>query len=202
MTASKTDNFGRPPRWGELKITRPRLPLDIAAQIDRIRDEFGDPETANQYIVDCLLLNPQLVQLRLFDCCIAATPGINSTGEQESYEEREVPSLLVKNPNKSFLLRVHGDSMEDAGIYDRSIILVESHCGTPSNGSIVIAAVNDQTVIKRYQRHKNKQVLLSENRKKAYPPICVSSEMSDHLVIHIFGVFKRVIPESMFRTLS
>ncbi|MCY7277923.1 MAG: S24 family peptidase [Phormidesmis sp. CAN_BIN44] len=199
MKHSEGSNLGRPPKWGDLQILRPRLPLALVTQIDSIRDEFTDPEEAHQYLLDCLSLQPRMQRLKLFDSSIAATPGLTS-GENDSYEERDVPLVLLKHPEKSFLLQVRGDSMEDAKIHDGDIIVVESLNPVyerPSNGSIVTVTVNDQTMIKRYRYHHREHELRSENRRKAYPPIHISSTMSDHLSVYIFGTFKRVIRESM-----
>jgi DNA polymerase V len=121
-------------------------------------------------------------------------------GEDSSYEEREVPLLLLKNADKCFLVRVAGDSMQDAGIQDGAFIVAEKMnplFERPPNGSIVVAAVEDQMIIKRYRHRHNKYDLISENRNRNYSPISISSDMSDHHSIYIFGVFQRVIPESM-----
>jgi DNA polymerase V len=194
------DNNGRPPLWGELPISRPRLPLGIVAEIDRIREQFTDPEDAHQYILECLTRKPKVRRLKLYDCRISATPGISASGGDNSYEEREVPLLLLKNPAKSFLVRVAGASMVDAGIGDGNFIIAEERnplFENPPNRAIVTAVVDDQILVKRYRYRQNKHELLSENQSRNYPSISIELDASDHNSIYIFGIFQRVIPESM-----
>jgi SOS-response transcriptional repressor LexA len=196
----KRENYGRPPRWGELLISRPRFPLDIVAEIDRIRDQFTSPEDAQQYILDCLTRKIKMQRLKLYDCRVSASPGITAVIDNASYEEREVPLSFLKRPEKSFLVRVVGDSMEDAGIRNGDFLIAEEMnplFEEPQSGAIVIAVVNDQLLVKRYRHSRNGHELLSENRRKKYPSILISSDASDQYSIYIFGIFQRVISNSL-----
>ncbi|MEQ8861086.1 MAG: transcriptional repressor LexA [Pseudomonadales bacterium] len=81
----------------------------------------------------------------------------------------DVPSSLFR-PRADFLLRVRGDSMRDAGILDGDLLAVHK---TPdaANGQIVVARVDDEVTVKRFQRtrQRNRVLLLPEN--DAYEPI-------------------------------
>ncbi|NJL20932.1 MAG: hypothetical protein HC895_09130 [Leptolyngbyaceae cyanobacterium SM1_3_5] len=197
---------GRPGTWEGFEITRPRLPLKIAAEIDKIRDQFDDPEDALEFILGSLDRKPKMQRLKFYDFRVSATPGITGQSETGSYEERDVPLLFLKNPEKCFLARVAGDSMKDAGITNGAFIVVEAMnplFQAPPNHSIVTAVVEgDQVVIKRYQQRQNHHELLSENSKRKYPPILISSEMSEHQSAYIFGIYQRVIPESLIDYVS
>lgn len=65
-----------------------------------------------------------------------------------------------------FLLRVHGESMIEAGILDGDKIVVK-RCETAENGEIVVAMFNDGTIdgatVKRFYRRDGKIILHSEN---------------------------------------
>jgi repressor LexA len=76
------------------------------------------------------------------------------------------PSLLPKG--KYFALRVKGDSMKDAGIFDGDLTLIR-HQATADNGDIVVALVDEAVALKRFFLEKNRVALRSEN--PAYPPI-------------------------------
>ena len=86
-----------------------------------------------------------------------------------SYENREeafaIPSLLLHRSrgDNAFMLRVDGDSMRDAGIRDRDIIVVEQ--GLPAeDGRIVVARVDCEDVtVKRIFRTGNTVELRPEN---------------------------------------
>lgn len=61
-----------------------------------------------------------------------------------------------------FALRVSGESMINAGIYDKDIIIVKK-CDTADNGSIVVALIDDSATVKRFYRKNGKIVLHPEN---------------------------------------
>jgi repressor LexA len=65
-------------------------------------------------------------------------------------EEIAVDRALFR-PRADFLLRVHGESMRDAGIAHRDILAVHR---TPeaSNGQIVVARLGDEATVKVYRR--------------------------------------------------
>ncbi len=61
-----------------------------------------------------------------------------------------------------FALRVSGESMINAGIYDRDIIIVRK-CDTADNGNIVVALIDDCATVKRFYKKDGKIVLHPEN---------------------------------------
>lgn len=82
----------------------------------------------------------------------------------EHVEDRvELPAGFFQ-PRADFLLRVHGDSMKNVGILDGDLLAVHK---TPeaANGQIVVARIDDEVTVKRFQRTRarNKVLLLPEN---------------------------------------
>ncbi|MNL25927.1 LexA repressor [compost metagenome] len=55
---------------------------------------------------------------------------------------------MVRNPAKSFALKVQGDSMIEDGIHDEDVILVQKQ-NTANNGDIVVATVENEATVKR-----------------------------------------------------
>lgn len=103
----------------------------------------------------------------------------------ENVEKRvPVPQGLFHN-KPTYLLRVKGDSMTDAGILDGDLIAVQK-ASTARDGEIVVARIEDEVTVKRLSIRKSGPVLLPEN--KAYQPIKVAPE---ELVIE--GVFVGLI---------
>lgn len=81
------------------------------------------------------------------------------------------PIPVEKLPNaQTFLLRVRGDSMVNAGIFDRDYILVEQR-NTAENGEIVVALVEDGATVKRFFKEDGHYRLQPEN--DAMEPIIV-----------------------------
>lgn len=83
-----------------------------------------------------------------------------------------------------FILRISGDSMINAGIYDGDIVIVEKS-NTAKNGDIIVALIDEEyTTVKRFYKEKDHIRLLPEN--DAYEPI-----ISDH--VSILGKVKLLI---------
>jgi len=65
-------------------------------------------------------------------------------------------------PRADYLLRVQGESMRDAGMLDGDLLAVHS-IGVALNGQIVVARLNDEVTVKRFQRLGHRVLLLPEN---------------------------------------
>jgi len=82
-----------------------------------------------------------------------------------------------------FMLRVRGDSMINAGILEGDLVLIRPQ-QEASNGSIVVALVEGEATVKRFERSDGRVKLIAEN--PAYQPI-VSNNVS------LVGVVRGVI---------
>jgi len=60
-----------------------------------------------------------------------------------------IPPQMVRHPDKTFALKVQGDSMIDEGIWNGDTILVQQQA-TAHNGNIVVATIEDETTVKRF----------------------------------------------------
>lgn len=86
-----------------------------------------------------------------------------------------------------FLLRVRGDSMVNAGILDGDLVLVRPQ-HEASNGTIVVAMIEGEATVKRFERSNGHVKLIAEN--PAYEPIVTTN-------VSLVGVVRGVI--RMFR---
>ena len=99
----------------------------------------------------------------------------------------ELPSI-VRMPKDSFLLRVKGDSLKDAYIFDGDIIIVNPNA-IIKDGQIVVAILDDSAVVKRYFRQNGSIVLKSEN--KAYKPIEIRADYEKFRIVGaVVGVYR------------
>ena len=92
-------------------------------------------------------------------------------------------------PEGAFLLRVEGDSMQNAHILNGDYVLVRPG-KTASNGEIVVAMIEDEATVKRFYRTKNSVELRPEN--PAFAPIEVKESESARIGIvgKVIGVFR------------
>lgn len=73
------------------------------------------------------------------------------------------PLLSEDMPNHdAFMLKVKGDSMINAGIFDGDKILVQQQ-STATNGEIVVALINDSVTVKTFYKEENHFRLQPEN---------------------------------------
>lgn len=69
---------------------------------------------------------------------------------------------FVRGQSEVFMLNVHGDSMVNAGIMDRDLVIVRKQ-DTAINGEIIVALLEDEATVKRFFKGKSKIRLMPEN---------------------------------------
>lgn len=92
-------------------------------------------------------------------------------------ELRVDPGWFRKQPD--YLLRVRGDSMRDAGILDGDLLAVQ-HSRDARNGDIVVARLDDDVTVKRFEQRRGLILLHPEN--PAYTPIEVRPGRGDFAI--------------------
>jgi len=110
--------------------------------------------------------------------------GLPVDAEELDGEPLVLDRFLVPEPERTFMLKVHGDSMIDAGIHEGDYVLVEAQV-EPSTHDIVVASVDGEWTIKYYTRDTNGPLLLAANRR--YMPLRARHNL------HIAGVVRAVI---------
>jgi repressor LexA len=73
-----------------------------------------------------------------------------------------IPDHLVSSNHQYFALRVHGDSMIDAGIFNFDIVIVKK-VATANINDIVVALINDEATVKRLKQTDQGYYLKAEN---------------------------------------
>lgn len=112
---------------------------------------------------------------------VAAGQPILAVENIESYFP--IPTEFMPN-SESFMLRVQGESMINAGIFDGDNILVEK-CDTAHNGEMVVALVDDSATVKTFYKEGDHIRLQPEN--DFMDPIIVPD---CKILGKVFGVFR------------
>ena len=112
---------------------------------------------------------------------VAAGQPILATENIENYFP--IPAEFVPNQDV-FMLRVKGESMINAGIFDGDKILVRQQT-TASNGDMVVALLDDSATVKTYYKEDGHYRLQPEN--DTMEPI-IADEVS--VLGVVFGVFR------------
>ena len=71
-------------------------------------------------------------------------------------------ALLIQNKDATFFFRAKGDSMNGAGIFDGDLLVVDKSV-TPTSGSIVIAVIDGELMVRRLIKHDDQVSLRPEN---------------------------------------
>ncbi len=118
-------------------------------------------------------------------------PTANATGfgaAADDYMERgiDLNEQLIRNKPATFFMKVSSTSMVDAGIYNGDIVIVDRSL-KPQNGKIVIAVIDGEMLIRRFEKTINSLRLIPETTKLS--PIDVSEFMD----FKIWGVVTYII---------
>ena len=109
----------------------------------------------------------------------------------ENIEDRvDVDARFFAKEGVVFGLRVKGDSMRDAGIYDGDYVFVRKQ-DTAENGEIVAAIIGDEATVKRYFHEGNRIRLQPAN--DTMSPIYISAADSEVIIAgKVIGVLREL----------
>lgn len=105
------------------------------------------------------------LELPLFSSRIPA--GFPSPGDDYIDQKLDL-NELIRHPSDTFLVKVEGDSMVNAGIYDGDILVVD-RAMEAENNKVVVANLDGELTVKRLSIKDTSVLLLPDNPK--YEPI-------------------------------
>lgn len=112
---------------------------------------------------------------------ISVPAGWPSPAQDYYSADFDLNEFLVTDQESTFLVRVSGDSMIGAGIFDGDELVVDRSLIAKS-GDVVVAAVDGEFTVKRLEQTECSVLLKSEN--PDYPPIAIP-ELSE---LRVWGV--------------
>lgn len=113
---------------------------------------------------------------------VAAGEPILAAQNVENYFP--IPMEFMPN-NQTFMLKVRGESMINAGIFDGDQVLVKQQASA-ENGDIVVALVEDSATVKTFYKEDGYYRLQPEN--DSMDPILVQDNLQ--ILGKVFGVFR------------
>ena len=111
----------------------------------------------------------------------SVSAGFPSPADDYTEENIDLNEHLISNPFSTFFLRVKGDSMINAGIKDKDLIIVDKSL-TARPGNIIIAMIDGEFTIKRLSIKNDELYLKAENHN--YPDF----RFKNHIDVQIWGV--------------
>ena len=96
---------------------------------------------------------------------------------------------LIKHPSATFFVRVSGNSMINAKIFDGSILLVD-RAEEIKNGDIVLVVIDGDFTVKRYKKLGENILLYPENKNMS--PIKITKNSESYVWGKVMWSFNRV----------
>ncbi|MBW4844254.1 MULTISPECIES: transcriptional repressor LexA [Clostridia] len=154
--------------------------LETLEEKGYIRRDPTKPRTI-EIIDDCFqLTRREVVNVPLLGTVAAGQPLYAEENIENYYP---IPADILPNA-ETFMLKVKGNSMINAGILEGDQIIVE-HCPTAHNGEIVVALVEDSATVKRFFKEKGHYRLQPEN--DSMDPIIVENV---EILGKVIGLFR------------
>lgn len=165
---------GRPK--GDSRLYSFRCPGPLAAKVDTL-------ENRTEFINSCLYLgfdimdrrnglsrigsviepsNVRPMHLPYFDLRITAGFPVPLDNDERA-QDIELLSMLCPHPEASYLIRVKGDSMIDAGVENGDIVIVDKSNRNPSANEIAVCEINGEYTLKHFVREADALWLVPAN---------------------------------------
>ncbi|MGN5376458.1 hypothetical protein WR25_26001 [Diploscapter pachys] len=119
---------------------------------------------------------------------VVSAAGAGFPSPAQDWEETAINlvELLRLDRAASFVFRVSGQSMLDAGIFDNDVVVVDRDA-TPTNGRIVIAIVDSGFVIRQIVWREGRPVLEARNARMRYDPVVADES------VEVWGVVRACV---------
>ncbi len=98
-----------------------------------------------------------------------------------------IQSSLINGKANCFALKVKGDSMINAGIFEGDVVIINPQ-KEANNGEIIVAMIENEATLKRFNRKDGKISLIPENDN--YSPILINESDNFSIIGKALGVFR------------
>jgi len=103
--------------------------------------------------------------------CVGSVPaGYPSPLADQAKELVDINRHLIRNEIATYIFRVKGNAMIDAGIFVGDVLIVDRSI-EPKHNDIVLATLNNEFIVKRLYKRAGLIKLMSEN--PIYPPLVI-----------------------------
>lgn len=159
--------YNLPPSVSEMAVFLKVKSKNAVAKLLAALEKSGHVKTSGKArgisVLDSLgeSLEKGLISVPLLGNIQAGSPHL---AEEQIEEWINLPQTLIRGRRDVFLLRVRGDSMVNAGIYEGDLVIVRP-TKEVKNNDIVVALLHDEATVKRFIQIKNRAYLKAENPK-------------------------------------
>lgn len=204
----KRPGAGRPKGDGTSKLYAFRADKEVAAYLD-------SRENKTDFIKECIIRQMEISENRpgdealeyfgevmpancikpmtlpFFDVKVVAGFPIPLNND-ELAQDIEVLKMLCPHPDSSYLIRVQGRSMIEAGVNDGDILIVDKSERNPTEKQIAVCELNGEYTLKRVWRREGRLWLVPANPE--YPEI----EVTEGDDFSVWGVVTYIIHKPVY----
>ena len=114
--------------------------------------------------------------------------GFPSPADDYVEQQLDLNEHLIQRASSTFFVRVAGRSMEGAGIHDGDLLVVD-RAVAPTDGAVVVAALDGELTVKRYRDRADGPSLVPEHEDHAPIPVAPGQDLV------VWGVVQHVVHE-------
>lgn len=111
-------------------------------------------------LVDSTVYKKEMINIPVIGTVTAGSPVLAVENIEDTFA---IPVNYVKSNKELFILKIHGESMIDAGIMDGDLAIIEQ-TNSAENGDIVVALIENEATIKRFYKENGHIRLQPENK--------------------------------------
>jgi repressor LexA len=193
LIRNKLVHGGKKPTLREInEVTGGKSPRSASIVLDRlVRMGLLKRVGVNFRLTETALINSTSIETVNVPLVGTVTCGLPVLAVENIEAYIPVSTNLAKKGSQYFLLRASGDSMNEAGIQDKDIILVKQQ-STADDGQKVVALINDEATVKIFERKNSAVILRPKSSKSIYKPIILTENCQ------IQGVVIAVLPADLY----
>lgn len=91
-----------------------------------------------------------------------AAAAFGQAGDDFTGRSIDLNEELIRNKASTYLIRMKGDAMKDAGIFDNDVLIVDRSI-KPANGKIIVSVLNGELLVRRFHKNFSSAFLIPEN---------------------------------------
>jgi len=134
-------------------------------------------------ILDDLQMRKEMINIPVIGRVTAGQPILAVENVEDIFP---IPMDFIKSNLQTFILKVQGVSMIEAGILDGDSLIIEQR-HTANNGDIVVALIDDEATVKTFYKEDGYIRLQPEN--SSMPPILVKDVK---ILGKVIGLFRKI----------
>jgi DNA polymerase V len=92
----------------------------------------------------------------------ANATGFGAATDDHAERGIDLNEQLIRNKPATFFFRMKGDAMQEAGVFDNDVLIVDRSLKL-ANGKIIVAVLNGELLVRRFHKNFSSAFLIPDN---------------------------------------